>query len=36
MQLMLKLDKLLHISNFALFGLLPDDVPFIGKPKCVA
>jgi len=36
MQLMVKLDKLLHTSNFALFVLLSHDVSFIGKPKYVA
>jgi hypothetical protein len=36
MQLMLKLDNVLHISNFALFVLLPDDLSFIVKPKYVA
>jgi len=36
MQLMLKLGKLLHIYNFALFILLPDDVDFTVKPKYVA
>jgi hypothetical protein len=35
-QLILKLGKLLHISNFALPILLPDDVAFIVKPKYVA
>jgi hypothetical protein len=31
-----KLDKLLHIYNFALSVLLPDDVSFIGKPEYAA
>jgi hypothetical protein len=36
MQLILKLDKVLHMYNLSLCVLLPDDGSFIGELKHVA